>query len=224
MNTELLKNQAKAALEQSRKELASNTRLRIGVAVIAFIVALQPIWYLKDERERLRGSLVTALEREAKVLRTANEAVWVKRAEEARKMNSELRGRLGAAKSPGEAEALLQQRLQQWFEDARLQNASINLDDPSEIEGFPGYYRVVASVDSRFEAGKLYRVLDLFRKGQPPVVVERLDVDQQRYPRMKLQVAGYFVIGESNIDEAVVGEALNGDPFTPEPGDASAAD
>ena len=177
---------------QVREQVGQNTRLRMGVWLVLLVIILQPLWLLQDARASLELELVSALQKEAKVMRTASERAWLDRAEQAQAITEELTAKLADAATPGEAKASLQQWLVNWSSELALADAQISLDEPASLDSLPGHLRVSAQLNTRFSESGLYRLLEKIEKHQAKIIVERVDIDQRQKPRMRLYIVAYF--------------------------------
>ncbi|MDO8344643.1 MAG: hypothetical protein Q7T48_15685 [Cellvibrio sp.] len=192
------KRELKLQAEKAKLQLSENLHLRLGVGLVLFILISQPLWWLTDYRAALTSELTAALENEAKITRTASENVWTARAEQSKELERQLNTKIALAKSPGIAQATMQNWLSDLASNEKLSRTRIDVDAPTEMADTPGIYRVAAKVDALFDEQKTINVLAQIEQHPSYLVVERAELGQARQTRMSLLIVSYFKITNSN--------------------------
>lgn len=192
------KRELKLQAEKAKLQLSENLHLRLGVGLVLFILISQPLWWLTDYRAALTSELTAALENEAKITRTASENLWTARAEQSKELERQLNTKIALAKSPGIAQATMQNWLSDLASNEKLSRTRIDVDAPTEMTGTPGIYRVAAKVDALFDEQKTINVLAQIEQHPSYLVVERAELGQARQTRMSLLIVSYFKITNNN--------------------------
>lgn len=192
------KRELKLQAEKAKLQLSENLHLRLGVGLVLFILISQPLWWLTDYRAALTSELTAALENEAKITRTASENLWSARAEQSKELERQLNTKIALAKSPGIAQATMQNWLSDLASNEKLSRTRIDVDAPTEMANTPGIYRVAAKVDALFDEQKTINVLAQIEQHPSYLIVERAELGQARQTRMSLLIVSYFKIENSN--------------------------
>lgn len=192
------KRELKLQAEKAKLQLSENLHLRLGVGLVLFILISQPLWWLTDYRAALTSELTDALENEAKITRTASENLWTARAEQSKELERQLNTKIALAKSPGIAQATMQNWLSDLASNEKLSRTRIDVDAPTEMADTPGIYRVAAKVDALFDEQKAINVLAQIEQHPSYLVVERAELGQARQTRMSLLIVSYFKITNNN--------------------------
>ncbi|MGV8836538.1 hypothetical protein [Cellvibrio sp.] len=192
------KRELKLQAEKAKLQLSENLHLRLGIGLVLFILISQPLWWLTDYRAALTSELTAALENEAKITRTASENLWTARAEQSKELERQLNTKIALAKSPGIAQATMQNWLSDLASNEKLSRTRIDVDAPTEMTGTPGIYRVAAKVDALFDEQKTINVLAQIEQHPSYLVVERAELGQARQTRMSLLIVSYFKITNNN--------------------------
>jgi len=175
------------------KELQSNTRLRVGLWLIAGIIAIYGILLLDDQRLKLQGEYKTTVARLHQLENIAQQADWTKRADEIKKLRQDLESKLWQANTQGLAEA----NLQAWF-DKQLKELEINvqrLKVESVVESQPTMklWKVTAHIGAKFVPKQFDGLLLAMAKNPQWLIIERLDVfGANRNPRFVIIASAYF--------------------------------
>lgn len=193
-----LKQQIVVQWQQASQQIKENARLRFSVWMIAFIIVGYPILLISDHNESVSADVVRELEREARILRTANEKEWFERSEAAAKVADQIDQYFWRANSVGIAKATLFQTLNDWAADKQLQNVQIRLEEPFPVDDLSGIFRISGQVDVAFDAINSMDFLRQIESSDTKIVVERMEITQRVRPVHKLVIAAYFKIEDQN--------------------------
>jgi hypothetical protein len=180
--------------EQAR----SNTRLRICLWLILFIIIVYPLFILSDYNAGFKEDIVRELEREARISRTAGEVQWLQRQEDVATLNNSLQSLIWFAPTLGVAKATLNQTLSEWAAKAKLDRLRIRLEDPLAVDGYDNLYRVAGQINAEFNAERSMRFLRELESSRTKVVIEQMDIRNDKRGTYRLQISAYFSI--SNQD------------------------
>lgn len=179
------------------EQVKDNTRLRVCLWIIAFILLAYPVLLIADYKESMLVELEQALNKEAKILRTANEKEWFDRAEALQQLQSSVEAQFGEAESLGTAKAATFQRLRTWASEAKVNDAQIKLDDPVIVDEANGIYRISGQISAAFELDSSFTFLEKLEINDQKIVVERMEVSQRTRPIFKLVIATYFKVNRN---------------------------
>lgn len=193
-----LKQQIVVQWQQASQQIKENARLRFSVWMIAFIIVGYPILLISDHNKSVSADVVRELEREARILRTANEKEWFERSEAAAKVADQIDQYFWRANSVGIAKATLFQTLNDWAADKQLQNVQIRLEEPFPVDDLSGIFRISGQVDVAFDAINSMDFLRQIESSDTKIVVERMEITQRVRPVHKLVIAAYFKIEDQN--------------------------
>ncbi len=189
-----LKEQFLEQWQQASEQVKANVRLRVSLWFILFLLIGYPALLISDYNQALRADIEKELEREARILRTANEKEWFQRAEEAAVTSTEINRYFWRANSVGIAKATLFQTLTEWAEEKQLANTQIRLEEPYAVEGHDGIYRIAGQIDATFDATHSMAFLRQIESNDTKIVVERMEITQRVRPIHKFVIAAYFKI------------------------------
>lgn len=194
---EALKEELRRLIPQVVEQIRENTRLRILIWIIAFIVASYPLLLLADYNSALLAELDSQLEKEAKIIRTASEKQWFERATYLEGLGKDVSKKFGIAESLGTAKAAVYQELSMWAEKNALPEHQIKLEEPVLVDKENDIYRLSGQINASFEMEPSLMFLHQLESNEKKYVVERIEISQRTRPIFKLVVATYFTL--SNV-------------------------
>ncbi|MFC3093079.1 hypothetical protein DRW07_02520 [Alteromonas sediminis] len=183
---------------EAKQQIASNVRLRVSLWIMLFIVLVYPALVLHDYKLSLDNEITKSLEREARVLRTANESAWFERAEKAKETSTQIERYFWQAESAGIAKATLLQTLNEWTTQSGFSNAQVRLEEPFMIEGQDSIYRIAGQIDITFEAKNSMALLEKIESNEKKIIIESMEIAQRTRPVHKLVIAAYFQVERSS--------------------------
>jgi hypothetical protein len=189
MATETLRQRLAPQLD----ELRGNTRLRLGLWLIAGILLVYMILVSTDRLAALRDERAAALERLAQVeTLAAEEDIWAERAAQARALEAELQRRMWTSATPGLAQAQLQAWLQNTARNAGIGDARIMMRDVATLAGGDGLWLAAGTMTAPFQPSALPRLLFEVESAVPRVQIESLTVNNGRRKSLQMTVSAVF--------------------------------
>ena len=173
-------------------ELRSNTRLRLGLWLILFILLAYGLLRLNDYQKELMIQYSSAQQQLNKLESIAGQKYWKQRKIDAETLKIELEKRLWKASSQGLARADFQSRLSISLRHAKLDKSRIKVEDIEVLTGTPTLWKVSARIDGVFKADLIAQLLRDMANNPEIIVVERLDIPPKGSKRFNLQVSAYF--------------------------------
>ena len=147
------------AWQSLRQQLADNPRLRLGAWLIVGILVFYGWLLIGDGIGSLRSQVQDDQERLAKLHALAGQEVWHQRAEQAAAIKESLLAELPEADTPGLAQAELQSRLRNLFQDFGSA-ITVEVSAPVALEENPGWLRIPATLSAnRLEMERIKRAV-----------------------------------------------------------------
>jgi hypothetical protein len=177
-------------LARGRQEFAQNARLRIGVLVIAAILAFYSFLVLKDLRSSLQDQYVERRQYLRKLRVVAVQKDWPARAEEISRVRRALEAQIPVVASPGLAQA----SAQTWLRDlAAVHGEAVRVQSqpPEAVEGTPGLWRVPMVVSGSLPPRTVINLIqNIEKRGSLAVIEEALILNRQNQT-FQLTVVSY---------------------------------
>lgn len=189
-----LKQQFNQQYQQAAEQVKSNTRLRVSLWFILFLIISYPCMLISDYNQTIRNEISRELERESKTLRTADEKQWFQRADELVKLSEKIEATFWQAPSTGIAKATLFQTLTEWAQNKQLENVQVRLEEPLAIEEQAGLYRIAGQIDTAFDPTRSMDFLRVIETHDLKIVIEQMEISQRARPIHRLVIAAYFKI------------------------------
>lgn len=189
-----LKQQFNEQYQQAAEQVKTNTRLRISLWIILFLIVSYPCLLLSDYNQSIRDDIARELERESKTLRTADEKQWFQRAEDLVTLSEKINASFWQAPSTGIAKATLFQTLSEWAQDNQLENVQVRLEEPLAIEEQAGLYRIAGQIDTAFDPTNSMTFLRVIETHDLKIVIEQMEISQRARPIHRLVIAAYFKV------------------------------
>lgn len=166
-------------LIRGRQEFAQNQRLRIGVLVIAAILAFYSFLVLKDLRSSLQDHYVERRQYLRKLRVVAVQRDWPARAEQIGRVRRALEAQIPVFASSGLAQA----SAQTWLRDlAAVHGEAVRVQSqpPEAVEGTPGLWRVPMVVSGSLSPRAVINLVQKIEKrGSLSVIEEALIMNRQ---------------------------------------------
>ena len=189
-----IKSEIQAQWPQIVEQVKENTRLRVCLWAIAFIIISYPLFLMADYNNELKADLNNSLEREAKILRTVSEKEWFERAEQSKSIEQDIEGQIGQADSLGTAKAATFQILRDWVSQTKASDVQIKLEDPVLVDEVNNIYRISGQINAPFELQSSFALLEKIESNKQKFVVERMEISQTTRPVFKLVIATYLTV------------------------------
>ena len=192
-----IKAEFKKQWPQFVEQVQDNVRLRICLWVIAIILVAYPLLLIADYNNELNVELEQTLEKEAKILRTANEKQWFERSESLEQLQQEVNNKFGVAESLGTAKAATFQELRAWANDTNVSDFQVKLEEPVLVDEANGIFRISGQISLSFDMQPSLNFLHLLESHKQKVVIERMEISQRTRPVFKLVIATYFRVNNN---------------------------
>ena len=180
------------ALAPLRREFTANVRLRLGVWAVLALVVFYWILVRADDLEAARADYAGDLARLERAQNAGADADWPVLLEAERSAAEQLTGSLWEAENEGLARAGLLSALNALAGDAGLRDTSVQPGVTQPVAGAPDVWRVQARLSARHLIGAELQLLHTFATHPKKLVVDRLDISQNR-SRVTILVSAYFV-------------------------------
>ncbi|MDI1254200.1 hypothetical protein [Thermomonas sp.] len=190
---------AKRLLDQVRQELAKNARLRLGLIVIAAILAFYSALLLMDWRTALHAHYVERRQYLHKLREMANQNEWPARAEAAARVRKALEAEIPEVASLGLAQA----GAQTWARDlAGVHGGAIQLQtqEPQVVEGQPGLMRVPIVLSGALPPRAVLNIIQQVEKRGSVAVIEEAMLLNRENQTFQLTVVSYVRVAGDHAD------------------------
>lgn len=174
------------------KELHNNARLRIGLGLIALILASYIFLLLDEYRQKLQTEHETQVKRLAQLEGVTRQTEWTQRASDARALMVELQDKLWRANSKGLAQANLQAWLDSQIKAATITDTRLTIESTVDSTKYENLWQVTAQINGNFTASSLDTLLLAFAKNPQWVMVDRLEIYRTKPAKFLLVVTAFF--------------------------------
>lgn len=181
---------------QARSEWANNPRLRLGVAVIAAVLAVYLLLVLRDWRAGLQEQFAARSEHLQKMQSLAGQDEWIARAQDARKLRQALDAQIPEVATVGLAQA----GIQTWVRSlggAFGDGLQIQTQAPQAVEGQPGLWRVPVVLSGSAEPHIVMQLVQQIEDRKSLAVIEQATVLNRANKTFSLTVVSLFRIPEA---------------------------
>jgi len=172
-------------------EIRSNTRLRVGVWSILFIVLFYLVLVQSDRVSDEIDAYNMQSVRLEKVLSLKDQENWIPLLEQEKQAANILQDYLWNADTLGVAQASLQQSIKSILANLKVRNPRVRFGVAQQLEGAPEVWQVQAQIDARYSRGDEVKLLYHLAMHPKKLVVDRLELDS-RGSRLLVQVSAYF--------------------------------
>jgi len=179
-------------MEEWLSEIRRNTRLRMGLWLIALIIAVYALMALDDMRRAKAAQLTEAQAQLGRMRAIAQQQDWPKRAEAASALRKTLEAKLWSASSKGLAQANFQTWLAEQSTQAGLENTRLSVENTISVPNQPTLWQVSARLEGDFRQPAFDQLLFAFAQTEKQIQVERLEIRKSTNTRFNLVVTGYF--------------------------------
>jgi hypothetical protein len=174
------------------KELRNNARLRIGLGVIAVIVASYLFLLLDEYRQKLQTEHQSLVKRLAQLESVTQQTQWTQHASDARALLVQLEDKLWRANSKGLAQANLQAWLDAQVKAATIAETRLTMESTVDSTKYENLWQVTAQINGNFTAQSLDKLLLAFTKNPQWVIVDRLEIYRTKPAKFLLVVTAFF--------------------------------
>ncbi len=175
-------------------ELRQNTRLRVGLWLIAAILIGYVVLLLNDYQVKLQQQHENALNQLYQLQTIINQTRWLERSSQAQALREQLEIKFWQANTKGLAQATFQEWLNTEMNRAQmLKNAYLRIMDSAlEMPNYAEVWKVTARIDAPFTQQSLSQLLLAIAQQPLFIVTERLEIGNLNSPRFTLMVSAYF--------------------------------
>ena len=182
-------------VEPVAAELATNTRLRLGIWLVFGIVLGYCILVQSERLAAVHSDYAAEIDAlmKAKVLLRRRD--WPELLEAERGTHREIESKFWLARTEGLAQAKLQTALSEIVERLALRNPQIRSGVTQPVPGLPGVWRVQTRLNAAYRPGIELNVLHALATHPKKLVVDRLDLspNERDDSRLMLILSAYFV-------------------------------
>lgn len=181
---------------QARSEWANNPRLRLGVAVIAAVLAVYLLLVLRDWRAGLQEQYAARSEHLQKMQSLAGQDEWIARAQDARKLRQALDAQIPEVATVGLAQA----GIQTWVRSlgsAFGDGLQIQSQAPQPVEGQPGLWRVPVVLSGSAEPPLVIQLVQQIEDRKSLAVIEQATVLNRANKTFSLTIVSLFRIPQA---------------------------
>lgn len=186
---------------QVRQELARNPRLRLGLVVIAAILAFYSALLLVDWRADLHEQYVERRQYLRKLREMASQDEWPARAEAAARVRKALEAEIPEVASPGLAQA----GAQSWARDMAAVHGGamqVQTQAPQAVEEQPGLLRVPIVISGALPPRAVLNIIQQIEKHGSLAVIEQAMLLNRENQTFQLTVVSYVRVTGAGADAA----------------------
>ena len=188
-------------INRARQDFSQNPRLRIGVVVIAAILALYAFLVLRDWRADLHDNYVERRQHLHKINALAGQNAWPARAEAMSRLRKSLEAQIPAATSQGLAQA----GAQTWLRDLTAVHAGavqVLAQPPQAGEGQAGLWRIPIVISGALPPRAVLNIIQQVEKRSSLSVIEESMILNRENKTIELTVVSYARVAGGSDDAA----------------------
>ena len=186
-------------IARARLEFGQSQRLRIGVLVIAAILAFYSFLVLSDLRAGLHDQYVERRQYLRKLRTIAVQKEWPARAEEMARVRKALEAEIPVVASPGLAQA----GVQTWVRDlAAVHGTAVRVQTqvPEAVEGTPGLWRIPMVISGSLSPSPVINLIQNIEKRSSLSVIEEALILNRQNQTFQLTVVSYVRVAGADLD------------------------
>ena len=178
--------------ERYRAEFAENTRLRLGVWLVLFLVLFYLVLLQSDRVDAAFDDYAIEAGRLDRVKALANSTEWVETLRAEHETKAAFADQLWRAETAGLAQANVQAALGEIMRGLNLRNPRIRPGVSQAVPDAAGVWRVQMQLSAAYRRGMELEVLHRVATYPRRLVVDRLDLSRSN-DRIRLIVSAYFL-------------------------------
>lgn len=183
------------ALGPIGEELKHNPRLRLGLIVIAALLAIYQIAGISQWRSSIAADYTLQQERLLRVRGISREDGWARRAADAAGMRKALQAEIPDANSVGLAQATFQGWLSGLVRSTG-KPLQITMGAPVKVQGQTGYWKIPAQVAGNLSVREAMELIRQVESRKELVTVDSIELNNDQYPRASLALATYYHVAQ----------------------------
>lgn len=188
-----------AAWAGGRRELAGNPRLRLGLFVIAGILALYLWLLLRDGQAALAQEYRAERQRLARIVSLAGQEHWLARAEAARTLREALEAEIPSADTLGLAQA----SVQSWARDlgaAAGAEVRVQTEAPARVRSGENLWRIPVNLSGALEPRQVLQLIQRIERQPNLTTIEQALILSRDNRTFSLTVVAFYRIPEEAAD------------------------
>ena len=179
-------------VQRYRTELAENTRLRLGLWSVLFLVVFYTALLQSDRLDDAYREHALEADRLARVQATLTSGDWQAWLTAEQEANAELAERFWRAQTPGLAQANVQAAVSEIADGLELRNLRIRPGVSQAVPDAPGIWRVQMQFTASYRRGVELEVLHRLATYPRKLAVDRLDLSRNN-DRLRVLLSAYFL-------------------------------
>lgn len=185
-------------LSKLSTELRHNTRLRMGIWLIAALLLSYFVIRLHDYQTQLKQNHHAVLTRLVQLQTISDQVQWIERAQQTQTLRNQLQAKLWQADTKGLAHATFQQWLNKTSDKTKLTGLRLQVQSVVEVPKTKNLWQVSAKLKADFNAESFNSLLLAIVEHARLIVTERLEIRKLSKPRFTLILTAYFQGGIGN--------------------------
>lgn len=184
---------------RARIEFGQNQRLRIGVLVIAAILAFYSFLVLSDWRASLHEQYVERRQYLRKLRTLAVQKEWPARAREMTRVRKALEAEIPVVASLGLAQA----GVQTWVRNLAAVHGSavrVQMQPPEAVEGAPGLWRIPTVISGSLPPRPIINLIQNIEKRSSLGVIEEALILNRQSVNFQLTVVSFVWVAGADAD------------------------
>lgn len=184
---------------RARIEFGQNQRLRIGVLVIAVILAFYSFLVLSDWRASLHEQYVERRQYLRKLRTLAVQKEWPARAREMTRVRKALEAEIPVVASLGLAQA----GVQTWVRNLAAVHGSavrVQMQPPEAVEGTPGLWRIPTVISGSLPPRPIINLIQNIEKRSSLAVIEEALILNRQSVNFQLTVVSFVRVAGADAD------------------------
>jgi hypothetical protein len=180
------------SITQIQQEWQENQRLRLGGWLILSILLVYSLLFLSDKMKSVEAESLDLYSRLEKLQSLTSQSEWPARAQAARSVRVQLESQLFTAESRGLAQANIQTWLDGRIKNLKLAKTRVQVEQARSVSSHQGLLQVTATVDGRFERGKVVELIKSIEVADHLMVIEQFDIIRRKKEHFTLAFRAYF--------------------------------
>ncbi len=184
-------------LASAHSEYVQNSRLRIGVWLIALIIAVSLVTELRHRRDAARAAFYSEQERYTHLKKVGSKKSWPAQVTALKGVYEELVDKLWVAETRGLAQAKVQVWLDKILADLAIQQVRTEVEKALDVRGYKGVWLVRARISGAIEAYKIPDLLLKIENNATCVGIETLKITARAQTSFTMTLSIYFRSNET---------------------------
>ncbi len=183
---------AKQAFVRARRELADNSRLRLGAWIIVGLLVLFGLLVQADRLTAVHDDYIAGTVKLERAKATLARTDWAQLLGAERETHRELAERFWQADTEGLAQAQLEAALSRIIQDLGFRNVRIRSGLSESAANLPSVWRVQTQLNGEYREGGERRLIHAIATHPKKLVVDQLELRRSN-SRVTLVLSAYFI-------------------------------